>query len=384
MNRGLKARWRQRRLPFRLRCATPRQVSLWTVLAVLRAPPSVTGIPQFPVRNPPSHKFAFAPLVLMLMNLVRKFLWIIIGFCLCGWLATASAQTYQLTDGTSVSGEAISFNDDGVIFHTPDDHYTDRIPWTKFSQDALKELAKNPKMSDYAEPFVETPPPPPPQLQVHIRQVSRPELPPKQSILGALFSSSLGMVIILLIYVANIYAGFEVAIFRERSPAVVAGVSALLPILGPIIFLSLPAPAEPEAAEQDMQVNTGAPPQAVAAAVPAAEGQPATVESVQLAPPGWQAATAIPETQVFQRGQFTFNRRFFETKFPGFFGMIRSGADKDMVLVVKTPRAHHVVQRISRIAANDAHFEVMAGAARQEVMVAFGEIQEIQLKHKDA
>ena len=320
----------------------------------------------------------------MLRNLVRKFLWIITGFWLCGWLATANAQTYQLTDGTSVSGDVISFNDDGVIFHTPDDHYTDRIPWTKFSQDALKALAKNPKMRDYAEPFIETPPPPPRPLEMQIRQVSRLELPPKQSVIGALFSSSLGMIIILLIYAANIYAGFEVAIFRSRPPALVAGVSAILPILGPIIFLSMPTQMEPGAAEQDMQVETGAPPGAVAAAGPESEAPPATTESVQVTPPGWQAVTALPETQVFQRGQFTFNRRFFETKFPGFFSMIRQGTDKDMVLVVKTPRAHHVVQRITRIAANDAHFEVMSGAARQEVMVPFGEIQEIQLKHKDA
>jgi len=40
-------------------------------------------------------------------------------------------------------------------------------------------------------------------------------------------------------------------------------------------------------------------------------------------------------------------------------------------------------QRITRIAANDMHIEVAHGAARQEVMVPFGEIQEIQLKHKD-
>jgi hypothetical protein len=39
-----------------------------------------------------------------------------------------------------------------------------------------------------------------------------------------------------------------------------------------------------------------------------------------------------PQTEVFQRGQFTFNRRFFETKFSGFFGMMRREADKDMVL----------------------------------------------------
>jgi len=43
-----------------------------------------------------------------------------------------------------------------------------------------------------------------------------------------------------------------------------------------------------------------------------------------------------------------------------------------------------VVNRITRIAANDMHIEVRKGAATSEVPIAFVEIQEIQLKHKDA
>jgi hypothetical protein len=89
-----------------------------------------------------------------------------------------------------------------------------------------------------------------------------------------------------------------------------------------------------------------------------------------------------PETEVFQRGQFMFNRRFFETKFSGFFGIVRREADKNKVLQVKTPHALFVAERISRIAANEVHFEVLRGDSRQEVMVPFAEIQEIQLKHK--
>jgi hypothetical protein len=320
---------------------------------------------------------------------VRKILGIIIGFWLCGLIATASAETYQLTDGTSVTGDIISFNDDGIIFHTADDKYTDRVPWTKFSQDALKLLAKdpkNPKLAPFAEPFIETPPPAPAHANIQVRPVQRLELPPKQSVIGALFSSTLGVLVMLLIYAANIYAGFEVAIFRARPIGLVAGIAAVLPILGPIIFLSMPTLVPPGATEEDMQMETGAPPEAVGATPAAPQAQAGgTTESVQVAAPaGWQAAAAIPETQVFQRGQFTFNRRFFETKFSGFFGMTRHGANKDLLLIVKTPRGTHTVERISRIAANDVHLEVVHGGARQEIMVPFGEIQEIQLKHKDA
>lgn len=323
---------------------------------------------------------------------MRRIVWIIAGFWLCGLLVTARADTYQLNDGTSVTGDVISFNDDGIIFRTGDDKYTDRILWTKFSQDALKLLAKNPKLKDYAEPFIETPPPPPRQFQVRVHGVSRLELPPKQSVIGALFSSFTGVILLLLVWAANIYAGFEIAIFRARPIGMVTGLAAVLPIVGPIIFLSMPTKVEGGATEEDMQMETGAPPAATAAAhatagqtaPPEGEAPPASGEGLHMVAAGRQAAAALPETQVFQRGQFTFNRRFFETKFSAFFGIARHGASKDMVLVVKTPRAQHVAERITRIAANDVHFEVVAGAARQEVMVPFGEIQEIQLKHKDA
>ncbi len=318
----------------------------------------------------------------------------------CGLLAAARADTYQLTDGTSVSGDIISYNDDGIIFHTPDDKYSDRIPWTKFSQDALKTLAENPKIQDYVEPFIEAPPPAPVQSQVQIRSVSRLALPPKQSVIGALFSSALGIIVILVVYAGNIYAGVEIAIFRARPIGLVAGVAAVLPILGPIIFMSMPTVVQAGAAEQDMQMATGAPPGAAAPAAPVSataapeaptqsagtpEAEHAPAESsLHLAAATAQPAASLPETQIFQRGQFTFNRRFMETKFSGFFGIARHGSAKDMVLLVKTPRAQHVVHRITRIAANDIHFEVAAGAGFQEVMVPFGEIQEIKLKHKDA
>ena len=334
----------------------------------------------------------------MLIRFVRKILWLIIGFCVCGWL-TANAETYQLTDNTSINGDIISFNDDGVVFHTADDKYTDRVPWTKFSQDALKLLANNskfnnkePKIRDFAEPFIETPPKVQNHAPIVIHSVKRLDLPPKQSVIGAMFSSSVGFLLILLIYGANIYAAFEIAIFRARPVPMVMGVAAVLPIVGPIIFLSMPTHIPQGATEEDMQMETGAPPEGIAPTpshsapgAAASQAAPGTTESVHVAAPaGWQAATAIPETQTFQRGQFTFNRRFFETKFSAFFGMTRHGANKDIILLVKSGRVQHVVERISRIAANDVHLEVLTGGARQEIMVPFAEIQEVQLKHKDA
>jgi hypothetical protein len=312
---------------------------------------------------------------------VRKLLWTISGLWLCGLLAAVHAATFSLADGTSLTGDIVQFNDVGIIFRTPDDKYTERMPWTKFSQDGLKQLsAADPKIEPLVEPFIEIPESErPPKPEIKIQDVTRLELPPKQSLIGALFSSSVGLVALLLIYAANIYAGFEAAIFRVRPIGLGIGVAAVLPVLGPVIILSLPTVVQTEAAPAESVIES----EEQKFSVP---GTP-SVEEINIVAASWQApgtASGAPPAQVFQRGQFTFNRRFFETKFPGFFSVVRRDIDKDMVLVVKTMRGEFLVQRIVRIAQDDVHFQITKGEASYEEMVPFAEIQEIQLKHKDA
>jgi hypothetical protein len=312
---------------------------------------------------------------------VRRIFWTISGLWLCGLFVAVGADTFPLTDGTSVTGDVISYNDNGVVFRVEVDKYSDRVPWTKFSQDALKQLSKNPKIKLLADPFVETPPVErTKKTEVKVHEVSRLELPPKQSLFGALFSSSVGLVVLLLIYAANIFAGYEIAVVRSRPIALVMGVAVVLPILGPIVFLAMPvrvespktAAPQPEAAPHTFAVPSAAQP--VAAGIHIVEGS-------------WQKESPAAEPgapQIFQRGQFTFNRRFFETKFSGFFAMIRRESEKNLMLTVKTGRALFVVERITRIATNEMHVEVAQGAAKQEVMVPFAEIVEVQLKPKAA
>ena len=313
---------------------------------------------------------------------MRRIFWTIFGLWLCGLFVAAGADTFQMTDGTSLTGDVISYNDNGVVFRLEVDKYSPRVPWTKFSQDALKQLANNPKIRPLAEPFIETAPVAErtKKAEVRVHEVSRLELPPKQSLFDALFSSSVGLVVLMLIYAANIFAGYEIAVVRSRPIAQVMGVAVVLPILGPIIFLAMPvrvepsktAAPQPEAAPHTFAVPSAAQP--VAAGIHIVEGS-------------WQKESPAAEPgapQIFQRGQFTFNRRFFETKFSGFFAMIRRESEKNLMLTVKTGRALFVVERITRIATNEMHVEVAQGAAKQEVMVPFAEIVEVQLKPKAA
>lgn len=309
----------------------------------------------------------------------------IFGLWLCGIFIAAAADTYPLTDGKSVTGDVISYNDNGIVFRLDVDKYSERIPWTKFTQDALKQFSANPKIKLLAEPFIETPPPErEKKAAVTAHEVKHLDLPPKTSLFNALFSSSVGLIALMLIYAANIFAAYEIAVCRARPIAMVMGVSVVLPILGPIIFLAMPVHVQ--AAEPVAQHSATA---AQTFAVPGGAAQPAAggihiVEASWQGKPGAAPAADAGEPQVFQRGQFTFNRRFFETKFSAFFALIRRESDRNLVMTIKTGRATMTVERITRIATNEMHVETAQGAAKQEVMVPFAEIVEVQIKAKTA
>lgn len=330
-------------------------------------------------------QFAFAARrPLLKMSRVHKIVWTILGFWLCGLFIAAAADTFPLTDGTSVTGDIISYNDNGVVFRLDVDKYSERVPWTKFSQDALKMLSKNPKIRLLADPFIETPPVQRTKKVVNksLNEVSRLQLPQRTSLIRSLFSSSVGLVALMLIYAANIFAGYEIAVMRSRPIAMVIGVAVVLPILGPLVFLLLPvpeAPREPAAMQPVTASQTFAVPSAA---------QPAAAAGIHIVEASWQGKSSVApavnpnEPQIFQRGQFTFNRRFFETKFSGFFAVVRRESDKNLVLTIKTGRVNMIVERITRITANEMHVEAALGGGKQEMMVPFAEIVEVQLKAK--
>ena len=166
----------------------------------------------------------------------------------------------------------------------------------------------------------------------------------------------------------------------------VCGIAAVAPIIGPVIFLCLPTkmgPTQDELAEEqraateELQAATYG---EAAAPQPGSAGSGSTKSHESHA----SHATVVPQTQVFKRGQFTFNRRFIETKFAGFFGMVRKDAEKDLLLIVKSARGEFIVTRISDIGATDMKVDVHSGGASQQTLIPFVEILEMQIKHKDA
>lgn len=313
-----------------------------------------------------------------------KTFWAILGWCVFGlWLSVHAADNYSLADGTTLTGDIVTFNDSGIIIRLTGDKYTDRMAWTLFSQEGLQQLAQNPKIKPLVDPFMELPPTDRVRHtdDIQVQEVVRLPMPPQKSLLGGLASSSVGFFLLLLIYGANLYAGYEVAVCRGRPLGTVMGLSAVVPVVGPAIFFFMPTNmVAPVTTITTDETATAAATIAVGGATSAAA---ATEGDIQVS----AVSIGTPESaayQTFKRGQFTFNRRFFETKFAGFFGAVRSEADQKLEFTVKTPTSLLVVQRISRIGQNDVHFEVLQDGQPQEIPVAFADIQELNLKSKTA
>lgn len=306
------------------------------------------------------------------------------------WFITqAAALTFEYTDGTKVTGDIVREDPKFLVVRTEDNKYVE-IPWDKFSQTSLQELKElaaqknNTRLRSYVEPYIEI------TEEERIKKTEVPinhdyeklQRPAKGSLVGAMAQSSVGLVCLLLLYAANVYAGYEIAVIRAYPPALVCGLAAVVPVIGPIVFLCLPTklPSQQTEAEEEQLPSAGH-----EAPVVDSLAHEAPAAAAGAASSAHAASTAkLPQTQVFKRGQFTFNRRFIETKFAQFFPAVRRGEDKDLVLLVKSMRGEYVATRISRIATADMHLEVHKGGASQEVQIPFVEIQEIHLKHKDA
>jgi hypothetical protein len=298
------------------------------------------------------------------------------GLCLLG----ALGAEFKLITGDVYRGELSAADDEGVVVRLETGEFSPRIDWAKLSDDTLRILAENPKAKRFAEPLIE-----PavellrkPALPITIRPVAtRVPIPETKKGLWAALTSPTGLVLLLALFFANLYAAFEVARFKWRPVGLVCALSAALPVMGWVIFLVLPrktAPEEENATETAVAQTTITAPSTVTD-TPKSGGAAA----LGLSKSGSGGNEGLPK--VFRRGETTFNRRFFETQFPSFFRVVTTEADRDLVLDVAAGKGSVVASRISRISANEAHFKTATG---QEIGVPFSEISQVTLRHKDA
>jgi len=272
------------------------------------------------------------------------------------------------------------------VVKRPDGSFAPRIGWTNLADSALKELAKNPKAKSFVEPFVEIEEPEVQRKRVEIKPkpVARLDRPDARAGFGALFSSPLSITLLGLLFVANLYAAYEISVFRNYPPGLVCGIAAVAPVLGQVVFLCLPPrlpKSHDEIAAESMAAHLSEEEQH---ALEQAQAQGATAAPIEGTPISGAPDKKQTQATVYQRGQTTFNRRFFETKFAGFLRMIPSEEERNKEIYVRSARGEHVSTRVTRIMPNELHLQIFKSGVTSDVIIPFSEIQEIQVRPKPA
>jgi hypothetical protein len=290
----------------------------------------------------------------------------------------SAADSYELLDGQVITAPPVSFTKDGVAFREASGDQGPRLGFTNFTQQALQELSKNPKGKRHVEPFLEAPIDsssvkgrPPYELQEYVK-LSRPD---PQGGLSKLAGSGLGLVMLLFLIAANLYSAFEIGIFRNYSPFMVLGISLVLPVITQIVFLCLPTHV-PKSREEVVD--------ATGAHVPgfAAPGSNQAANQAAASAAGGHGPAEAPTLPKYKRGEFTFNKRFFETKMSGFFGVRPSDVEKGLVFSVKTNKALLPCNRVIRVTPAEVCLQVLRTNTIEELNVAFADIVEIEIKNR--
>ena len=294
---------------------------------------------------------------------MRK-LHILLAFCFCFVVAGLRGETVTLLDGAALTGDILKSDDEGMMLRLQDNTYTN-LSWSQFSQTSLKDLAQNQKIARFVEPFIEPSEPEHAlQAEITVKPVSRLTRPAHPSLILGLLQSPVGWFLLLVLYGANLVAAYEISLFKLRKPAEVMGLSALLPVIGPVVFL---VKAEKQAAP-----DTEVPSEAVMVPAGTLENPQGEVPIVEFAQ---KVEEKKPEPQVFARGKFTLNKRFVETKFAGFIGQPK-GDGLNFNMELKTAKEQYAVERILQVTATEV---ILDTVQRQQVKILLGDILEIKL-----
>ena len=315
---------------------------------------------------------------------MRLFCWWTVLLCVvsrvvCGEFRTITGDVYD--------GEVSAADADGLIVRLRTGTFSPRIDWAKLDEATLKALAGHPRAGRFVEPLLE---PPAEEIaraearKIDVRQPERVARPPAdiagKGIYAALTTPN-GLILLGMLYLANLYAAFEIARFRWRPVPLVCGISAVLPVIGPTIFLALPRREEEEVVSATDEAiaaqSLNVPAQSASASAASAAHAPGSTSTAA------RNAAAPNEglPRQFRRGETTFNRRFFETQFPSFFKVVASEADKDLVLEVTTAAGVTVANRIARIGGTDL---VLKAADGSETPVEFAQVLEVKLRDRNA
>ncbi len=341
--------------------------------------------------------------------------------CLTGVVIAAE---FKLKDGSKIVGDHVSSNDKGVVLNV-DGKPSARMAWTNFTQEALKEFAKNPKARPFVELLIEDATPPGgaaaaeanvPDIPVPKRPPAKwsevkdkPELPEKPGLIGGMFTTGVGWFALVMMYAGVIYAGYEVANYRRRPKQLVVGLSAIpgLGFFAPIVFLFMPAvkneaeakPTAVEVAAAKAKEEPKPEPKAIpgkkkaggglALGKKAEEGgghaAPAAPQPAAAPAPVKAAAPPTLQPAVYRKGEVNINKRFIETKFAGFFKAVPAAPEKDMWLVwVTATGGEFWSKRVASISPTEVVVNCpQEGGGSVDQTVQIVEITEIHLRPQE-
>ncbi|MBX3744065.1 MAG: hypothetical protein KF833_02040 [Verrucomicrobiae bacterium] len=300
-------------------------------------------------------------------------------FCLIA--LPAPAPDFKMADGSVITGELVAPNEDGTVIRRASGGLTGRLSWDLFAQETLLEMVADPRLRELVEAFIDHPEP---AQSVVPEVVVRPppgklHRPDRRPGFFSALATPAGWFILLVLFGANLYAAYEIAVFRNYPAAAVMGTSVILPWLGPLLFLCMPtrvlhdAPTPMGQFEAPQEVETTGRQELAAAGL---AGSALSLSASKASSPSQGAQAA-----VYRGSEVEFNRSFFERTFPLFFRLTRSDSDKDAVLAVKSSKGEVVAIRISRISANEIGLVTQKG---NEVQLRFGEISEVHVRPKSS
>ena len=306
----------------------------------------------------------------------------------------------SLTNGDILNGEVADVDQNGIVVRVKIGGFARRANWMQLTQESLKKIKRlgetDPKRygvrikgqwvgaDQFAEPFIEPdesemernlPPGP-------VKGLVEPDVPSSVQVTSkmAAYGSGGGIGLLVAIAIGSMVAGLGVAAFRESNALLAAGVSLVLPVVGPILILVKPKVEYEDDEEDEYEYEEAEAPAgatmtdtgggAVAGMLPEAK-------KMSFAQAGPKQSGLEPQT--WTRGDTRFDRSFFQSNFPNYFKVALGAAERDMVLAVKTGKREYVGQRIKRISGTDIHMELLNG---KEQKISFSEIGTVDLRAK--
>ena len=306
----------------------------------------------------------------------------------------------SLTNGDILNGEVADVDQNGIVVRVKIGGFARRANWMQLTQESLKKIKRlgetDPKRygvrikgqwvgaDQFAEPFIE-----PDESQMErnlppgpVKGLVEPEVPSSVQVTSkmAAYGSGGGIGLLVAIAIGSMVAGLGVAAFRESNALLAAGVSLVLPVVGPILILVKPKVEYEDDEEDEYEYEEAEAPAgatmtdtgggAVAGMLPEAK-------KMSFAQAGPKQSGLEPQT--WTRGDTRFDRSFFQSNFPNYFKVALGAAERDMVLAVKTGKREYVGQRIKRISGTDIHMELLNG---KEQKISFSEIGTVDLRAK--